>query len=102
MSKTVDQQIEKSRSLIAGMRKHMSEGREGATPQEADTMERTLNELAEANAECERLRAELAPRVKHMNQLLADVKTAYADKKKTLKGCYPQERWADYGIPDKR
>ena len=35
-------------------------------------------------------------------QVLAGVKAAYADKKKTLKGYYPQERWADYGIPDKR
>ena len=39
---------------------------------------------------------------KQMNEVLARVKEAYADKKKTLKGYYPQERWADYGIPDKR
>ena len=34
--------------------------------------------------------------------LLATVKTAYAEAKKTLKGYYPQERCADYGVPDKR
>ena len=34
--------------------------------------------------------------------MLARVKDTYADKKKTLKGYYPQKRWADYGIPDKR
>ena len=27
---------------------------------------------------------------------------SYAESKKTLKGYYPQERWQDYGIPDKR
>ena len=37
-----------------------------------------------------------------MNEVLARVKETYADKKKTLKGYYPQERWVDYGIPDKR
>ena len=26
----------------------------------------------------------------------------YAEKKKTLKGYYPQERWMDYGVPGKR
>ena len=30
------------------------------------------------------------------------VKASYAESKKTLKGYYPQERWPDYGIPDKR
>ena len=39
---------------------------------------------------------------KQMNAVMARVKSAYAEKKKTLKGYYPQERWADYGVPDKR
>ena len=30
------------------------------------------------------------------------VKEAYTEKKKTLKGYYPQERWMGYGVPDKR
>ena len=30
------------------------------------------------------------------------VKEAYAEKKKALKSYYPQERWMDYGVPDKR
>ena len=50
----------------------------------------------------EGLREELQPKVKHMNSMLVTVKTAYAEAKKTLKGYYPQERWADYGVPDKR
>jgi hypothetical protein len=62
MSKTVELQIEKSRNLVEGLRKHLSGIGGGVT----------------------------------------SVKEAYADKKKTLKGYYPQERWADYGIPDKR
>ena len=65
-------------------------------------MEQALKELEAANAEVDRLREELSPKVKHMNEVLARVKATYADKKKTLKGFYPQERWADYGIPDKR
>jgi hypothetical protein len=37
-----------------------------------------------------------------MNDLMVLVKASYAESKKTLKGYYPQERWPDYGIPDKR
>ncbi len=103
MSKTIELQMEKSRNLIDGLRKHLRQGVDGGVnDQEIDQMEQTLSELQAANVECDRLRAELAPRVKRMNELLATVKTAYAEKKKTLKGYYPQEQWALYGVPDKR
>lgn len=103
MSKTIEIQIEKSRNLIDGLRKHLNGGVGGGiTPQEIDQMEQVLKVLTAANEEVDRLRDELAPKVKHMNQVLAEVKAAYAESKKTLKGYYPQERWLDYGIPDKR
>ena len=103
MSKTIELQMEKSRNLIDGLRKHLRQGVDGGVNvHEIDQMELTLSELQAANVECDRLRAELAPRVKRMNELLATVKTAYAEKKKTLKGYYPQEQWALYGVPDKR
>lgn len=103
MSKTIELQIEKSRGLIDGLRKHLRQGvGGGVNDQEIDQMEQALKELEAANEECDRLRAELSPKVKHMNEVLTTVKTAYADKKKTLKGYYPQEQWAEYGVPDKR
>ena len=74
MSKTTEIQIEKSRNLIEGLRRHVREmGERGVTP-----------------------------KVKKMNDLMVLVKASYAESKKTLKGYYPQERWPDYGIPDKR
>lgn len=74
----------------------------GVTSAEIASMEQSVNELATANAEVERLRAELVPIVKHMNEVMETVKTVHAEKKKMLKSCYPQEQWASYGIPDKR
>lgn len=103
MSKTIELQIEKSSNLIAGLRKHLNGGVGGGiTPQEIDEMEQSLAELTAANQEVDRLREELQPKVKRMNEILSQVKTAYTEQKKTLKGYYPQERWLDYGIPDKR
>ena len=102
MSKTVEIQIEKSRNLVEGLRKHLSGIGGGVTNEEISAMEQAVRELEAANAEVDRLREELAPKVKQMNAVMARVKSAYAEKKKTLKGYYPQERWADYGVPDKR
>ena len=89
-------------SLLEGLRKHLKGIGGGVSNDEINSMEQSLTELESANAEVERLREELTPKVKKMNEVLAQVKEAYAEKKKTLKGYYPQERWAEYGIPDKR
>ena len=103
MSKTTEVQIEKSRNLIEGLRRHVREmGERGISNTEINEMEKTVAMLTDANAEVDRLRAELTPKVKKMNDLMSIVKASYAESKKTLKGYYPQERWPDYGIPDKR
>ena len=103
MSKTTEIQIVKSRNLIEGLRRHVREmGERGVSSNEINEMEKTVEMLSEANAEVDRLREVLSPKVKKMNDLLTLVKASYSESKKTLKGYYPQERWPDYGIPDKR
>ena len=81
MSKTVELQIEKSRNLVEGLRKHLSGIGGGVTNEEIGQMEQSLKELEVANAEVDRLRDELSPKVKQMNEVLARVKEAYTDKK---------------------
>ena len=50
---------------------------------EIEQMEKTVAMLSEANAEVDRLRDELTPKVKKMNDLMTLVKTSYAEPKKT-------------------
>ena len=103
MSKTVvDLEIGEEPPPGGGLRKYSVASAAESLMMKSSSMEQSLKELEAANAEVDRLREELTPKVKQMNEVLARVKAAYADKKKTLKGYYPQERWADYGIPDKR
>ena len=88
--------------MVTARLPNMASGMRGISNTEINEMEKTVAMLTDANAEVDRLRAELTPKVKKMNDLMTIVKASYAESKKTLKGYYPQERWPDYGIPDKR
>ena len=102
MSKSVELQVEKTRNLVEGLRKHLSAGKGGISVPAVETMEREVQALVEASVECERLRSELGPKVKRMNDILARVKAAYTENKMVIKNHYTQEEWAAYGVPDKR
>jgi hypothetical protein len=102
MTKTIEMQIDKSRSLIQGLRKHLSETGSGTTLQELDAMEQAIAALVSASEECDRIRAELAPKMQHLNVLLDKVRTDYVEHKLIIKNNYPKERWIVYGLLDKR
>ena len=102
MSKTVEIQIEKRRNRVEGLRRHVREmGERGVTNDEINTLEQAVKELEAVNAEVDSIREQLTPTLNRMKIVMNRVKEAYTEKKKTLKGYYPQERWMDYGIPDK-
>lgn len=103
MTKTIELLIEKSRTLAKGLHRHVSEmGERGVSNAEIEQLEQKLNLLEEQSAEVDKLRAELASKVRLQNETKTSIKTSYAELKKTLKGFYPQERWMDYGVPDRR
>lgn len=103
MSKTIDLQIEKSRVLIDGIRKNMDALRDkGFSHEDLDSMEAELDALKKANDECDAARQELSQKVKRCNAIMDSVKEKFADRKKTIKGYYPQEEWIRYGVQDKR
>ena len=56
---------------------------------EIEQMEKTVAMLSEANAEVDRLRDELTPKVKKMNDLMTLVKTSYAEPKKRRSSILP-------------
>ena len=103
MSKTVDIQIEKCRNLLNGLKKHLNES--GDTSISYETLEATksaLNELETRSKEVDAIREQLNAKVKDVNLRLDQMKQLYGEQKKIIKGRYPMDRWADYGVPDKR
>ena len=88
---------------MEGLRRHVREmGERGVTNDEINALERAVKELEAVNEEVDRIREQLTPTVARQKAAMDRVKEAYTEKKKTLKGYYPQERWMDYGVPDKR
>lgn len=103
MSKTIDLQIEKSRILIDGLRKNIEALKDkGFNNEELDAMSADLDALKQANQECDAIREQLSAKVKNVNGILTGVKEKFAEKKKIIKGNYPQEEWIRYGVQDKR
>ncbi|KOO69335.1 hypothetical protein ACU52_03020 [Xylanibacter rarus] len=103
MSKTIEQQIEKSRMLITGFRRNINVlSDRGVTEAELNAMDVELRKLVEINAECDKLREELSVKVKNMNSILNVVKDSFFNYKKIIKQNYSQERWIDFGVADKR
>ena len=103
MAKTIELQIEKSKSLQSGLLRNLKELQKyGITSEDLRAMAANIETLSVANDNCDRMRAELAARVKKMNRTLAAVKEQFQAKKRIVKLNYPQERWQDFGIQDKR
>ena len=103
MAKTIEILLEKSRMFVEGMKRHISEtGERGVTNADVEKLEKDMASLAQQSGEVDRMRAELSEKVRRMNETLLAVKDSYNETKKVVKGFYSQERWIDYGIPDKR
>lgn len=103
MSKTIETQINKSQTLIEGLRRNINElSSRGISETDITNMDSELNLLSKANRECDAIRDELSKKVRHMNEILCKVKDQYAEKKKIIKGYYPQTEWTRYGVIDKR
>jgi len=103
MSKTVDLQVEKSQTLIDGLRRNLAQvADKGISGEGLDAMQRDLDTLREQGKECDALREELTRKVKTMNAQMMRVKERFAETKKAVKGYFPQEEWARFGVTDKR
>ncbi len=103
MSKTVDLQIEKSKFLIQGLRNNLEAVKGfGFTAKQLDDMEKQLEALAKASEETDAAYAVLDEKRKKMNEILDSAKDVFTERKKVIKTNYPQEKWINFGVQDKR
>ena len=75
MAKTIEIQLEKSRTFVKGVKRHISEmGERGVTNEEVAKFENNLSTLEQQSAEVDKIRAELSEKEKHMNATFMTVK----------------------------
>ena len=75
MSKTVEIQIEKSRGLVEGLRRHVKEmGERGVTNDEINAMEQSVKELEAVNSEVDSIREQLTPTVAKLKLVMDRVR----------------------------
>ena len=75
MAKTIEIQLEKSRTFVKGVKRHISEmGERGVTNEEVAKFENNLSTHEQQSAEVDKIRAELSEKVKHMNATFMTVK----------------------------
>lgn len=103
MSKTIDLLVEKVSSFTDGLNRRKEEAaRCGVSSSDVEQLQQNMELLKVAGEECDKLRAELSQKVKHMNNILIESREKFFDAKKKIKISHPQEEWASFGIADKR
>lgn len=103
MSKTIDLQVEKIQMLTSELCKCKAEAaRCGVTSGDVERLLQSVKDLKAAGEECDKIRAELSTKVKHMNTILTEARELFYETKKKIKTSHPQEQWSVFGIADKR
>ena len=103
MSKIYLEQAKKAQMLAKGLMKRRDEvARVGVDEATIERLELLAAEAERLNDEVEKWRSETNTRVTAANRKLAELKELLMGTKKTVKMHFPQEKWMELGIPDKR
>ena len=103
MSKTFLMQVEKACLLTDGLRKNYDAVHDKGIDHEGiDRMEQLSREAKALNAEVEAMREATNRKVREANAKLEEMKALFTDYKKTVKTSFLPDRWADFGVMDKR
>ena len=103
MSKTFLMQVEKACLFTDGLRKNYDAVHDKGIDHEGiDRMEQLSREAKALNAEVEAMREATSRKVREANAKLEEMKALFTDYKKTVKTSFLPDRWADFGVMDKR
>lgn len=103
MSKTIDLQIEKSNTLVNALKHHFSEvSSKGVKMNDLDELINQLEKLQDSSKQTDELRERLSEQVRTTNNILVQVKQQFKEIKDIIRLNYPQEKWINYGVLDKR
>ena len=103
MSKTFEQNVEKTTAMTAGIRKNLKEVTSlGIIEKDLISLEAEAQKAIEMIREVENLRAVVSQKLKSANDQLEGIKERSKFFRMIIKNNYPQEEWIRFGITDKR
>lgn len=103
MSKTYSDQVNKAKVLVAGLKKNYVQIRNlGISIEELSKLESTIAEAEKLNNEVERLHSEINETSMQANRKLIAVKEKALEFKRIVKRYIGINKWADFGVMDKR
>lgn len=103
MSKTVATELEKAKDLIAGLtkQKELVKGK-GLDEKYVKELETISKELLQFDTELDKNREIMSKQVEQTRNKLAELKEKMLVARKTVKSNFPQEKWLEFGVRDKR
>ncbi|MDL2208809.1 hypothetical protein LJB97_04220 [Parabacteroides sp. OttesenSCG-928-O15] len=103
MSKVYSEQIEKTSLLLEGLKNNQSILKQkGISADFIEKLESDNNQAIIYNDENDRLKADLKVKTVRANRKLDEIKAMVKEVKKIIKQDFPQEKWRNFGIMDKR
>lgn len=103
MSKTYSTQVEKARTLVAGLRKNCDQVKSyGVTEETLNRLERAAEEVSRMDNELDALRAQVSEKASVANKELNALREQVQSLKQVVKKNFEQADWESLGVPDKR
>lgn len=103
MSKIISDQIEKTQTLLNGLKNKIELLKNKGLDEEFINKLSADNRLMENyNTELDKLKTELKAKTIASNKKMIEIKTRIKEAKKIIKNNYLQNEWKDFGITDKR
>jgi uncharacterized protein (UPF0305 family) len=103
MSKVIEDNIEKAKALAGGLTAKLALVKDkGIDEAFVSRIEAEMRDLVARNDELERRRKDFHDYAHATNEVLDEMKQQIKTAKKIVKMNYPQEKWIQFGISDKR
>ena len=103
MAKVYAEQVEKAKTLVAGLRKNFDAVKNrGISREQIDALDALSKEAERMNAEIEALREEVRQKAAKASKKLIEMKNQMMVAKKTVKNNFTPYKWPEFGVMDKR
>jgi len=103
MSKTFETNAQKALSLAEGLKKNYSDVKGlGVSEASLDSLKEEALKAIEMTREVDSMQEAISKRRAEANAQLLKVKDEAMKLRKMIKSSFPQEKWAKYGLMDKR